>query len=83
MKIKIVSVYDNKSKTYDTPQFVASSMAAIRGFINATKDEKSPFHQFPLDFELHEIAEFDNENGEIKCGIKCLAKAEHLVEMKK
>lgn len=63
--MKIFSMYDTKAKFYVQPFSETSTVAALRGFEVAVNDGKSTFSRFPDDFELHELADFDPQTGEI------------------
>lgn len=63
--MKIFSMYDRKAGYYIQPFSETSTVAALRGFEVAVNDAKSTFGRFPDDFELHELASFDSNTGEL------------------
>jgi len=63
--MKIFAMYDKKAGHYLQPFPEPSAIAALRGFEIAVNDAKSIFSRFPDDFELHELADFDQATGEI------------------
>lgn len=60
---KIFSVYDGKIKAFMRPFLEQHTGAAQRSFELACKQEDSPFAQFPADFVLYEIGNFNPETG--------------------
>lgn len=56
------SVYDSKAKVYMQPFYMMNKGTAIRAFDQTCNDPKSQFHQYPEDFTLFEVGEFDDEN---------------------
>ncbi|QXP44329.1 MAG: nonstructural protein [Arizlama microvirus] len=66
MLISIFAVKDIKVSEFKNPFLQTSAIEAVRGFTVAMRDENTLFSQFPEDFELHEIAQFDNVAGKIK-----------------
>lgn len=65
MKTKMFSIYDTKMESYGTPFFMPKRGAAMRAFGDLAKDPKSTIHQHPTDYDLYELAEYDDESGEI------------------
>lgn len=63
--MKIFCMIDMKAGFYMQPFPETSTVAALRGFEVAVNDGKSIFSRFPDDFCLMELAEFDQNTGEI------------------
>lgn len=63
--MKIFAMYDTKASYYLQPFPETSTIAALRGFEIAVNEGKSQFNRFPDDFCLHELADFDQQSGEI------------------
>lgn len=63
--MKIFSMFDTKASTYIQPFAETSTIAALRGFEVAVNEGKSTFSRFPDDFCLMELAEFDQNTGEL------------------
>lgn len=63
--MKIFTVYDCKAKTYLNPFVQRTSAEAIRGFESAANDTQSSISQYPEDFTLMEIGEWDETNATI------------------
>lgn len=62
MIVRVYTVYDSKAEAYTTPQFYQTKGIAIRAFIEAIKQEDTPFCKYPEDFTLFEVGEFDDSN---------------------
>ncbi|AXH75313.1 MAG: nonstructural protein [Microviridae sp.] len=58
----LYTVYDSKARTYSNPFTAVNQQVAIRDFTQAANDINSQIHQFPGDFKLLEIGEFDDES---------------------
>lgn len=66
MIYEIYSVYDNKVGAYLQPFFVRTQPEAIRSFTGTCQDKKHLFGVHPLDFSLHFMGKWNDENGEIQ-----------------
>ena len=66
MIIKMFNVYDSKVEAYHRPFFANSTGEAKRMIIEAAKDESSMLFQYPADFTLFEIGDFDDNDGQIE-----------------
>lgn len=64
MVLKCVIVFDQKSESYESPQFVRATGEAIRTFQSMVNDGKSIFSKHPGDFILFELGEFNERTGE-------------------
>lgn len=73
--MKLVSVFDIKAQSFSPPIAEHSIASAIRAFTTVVNEEKTPYNQFPDDFRLMELGEFDTGNGELKSGLKDLGLA--------
>jgi len=63
--MKIFAMYDTKAQTFLQPFPETSTIAALRGFEVAVNEGKSTFSRFPDDFCLMEIADFNQDTGQI------------------
>lgn len=63
--MKLFTVYDSKARIYGKPFCAESSVEAIRSWMQICKSEDSQFAQFPDDFSLYEIGEYNNETAKI------------------
>lgn len=62
----ILSIYDSKAEAFMRPFFVPTVMVGLREFQKMSQEEESPINQFPLDYSLWKLGEFDEFSGEIK-----------------
>lgn len=60
MITKVYSVYDNKSMSYKSPFYASARGEAVRTFTVGVNTPNSQLNMFPDDFELWEVAEFDD-----------------------
>lgn len=63
--MKLFSMYDTKAQTYIQPFAETSTISALRGFDVAVNESKSTFARFPDDFCLMELADFDQNTGQL------------------
>lgn len=63
---KVFSIYDKKSKLYNQPFMDVAIGPAERNFRMLVNDGKSIPGQFPDDFELYYIADYQEETGSYK-----------------
>ena len=62
--IKIVTaIYDSKCEAYSAPSLFKTRGEAMRAWIEAVKDEKSPMFKHPEDYTMFEIGTYDEEKG--------------------
>lgn len=64
----IIAVIDRAIMTYGQPMAVPSTAVAVRSFIDEANNnaEGNQLNKHPEDFELHQLATFDDETGEFK-----------------
>lgn len=70
MQMSIYCVYDRVAKTYYTPFFMYNDDHAKRTFMQMQRDENTPMHNSPEDFDLYHIGYFGNESGLAEGGIQ-------------
>jgi len=63
MKTKMYTVLDTKAVAFLSPWFASTHALAFRNCEKACRNPESPFRQFPADFNLFCIGEFDDELG--------------------
>ena len=61
MKHKIFSIHDAAAKSYIAPFFLPEEGQAIRGFKSAVNNPDHAFGQWPNDYSLMQIGEFDDQ----------------------
>ena len=76
MQLKAFSIRDAKAGVFNTPFFQKSIGEAERNFDKLCKDSSSMVAQYPDDFDLYLIGEYDDQSG----NIKCLDTPQHLVK---
>lgn len=64
--LKIYSIRDSKGEMFNTPFFQKTHGEAERSFRNVVKDERSLPSQYPEDFDLYYLGEFDDVTGQIQ-----------------
>lgn len=63
--IQIFAVYDKKTEAHLQPFFLQTNAAAIRMFEKECKNQESPFCQYPADYTLLSIGQYDEITGVI------------------
>ena len=63
---KLFTVFDRESKTFDRPFAAPTERDARAGFAHAVNNKETNFGQFPNDFDLYLLGEFDPREGELK-----------------
>jgi len=76
MQLKAFSIRDSKGEIYNTPFFKNTHGEAERDFRMLCKDEKSMVFQYPDDFDLYYIGEYDNQKGTMSS----LATPQHIIK---
>lgn len=62
-KLVVATVYDTKAETYFQPFFARTRAEALRSFKQAANQEGHTFNNFPGDFHLFIVAEWDEDTG--------------------
>lgn len=75
MKI-LVALYDRAVEAYAPVMTVNTRNEAIRSFRAAVNDPQSPIHANPTDYELWQLATYDDEKGVIEESRDVIARAE-------
>lgn len=63
MMLKVYSVYDVKVQAYSTPFFSVNDSTAFRSFSQLRNDPATQVNQFPDDFRLYRLGDFDDSSG--------------------
>lgn len=66
MRLKAYSVRDSKGEVYHTPFFQKTHGEAERNFTALARDPKSQVSQFPEDYDLYYIGEYDDNTGKFE-----------------
>lgn len=60
---KLFSVYDSKAAAFNMPFSSANRSTAVRDFTRAANDPSTSMYEFPEDYTLYEVGEFDEDLG--------------------
>jgi len=63
MILKAFSVRDQKTELFNTPFWQKSHGEAERNFSTLVRDEKSTIAQYPEDYDLYYIGDYDDAKG--------------------
>jgi len=65
--MKIYAIHDTRANTYSSLMALQTDAHAVRSFTQEVNraDNGNMLNQFPADFALHSIGEFNEENGHI------------------
>lgn len=66
MLLKAFSIRDAKGEFFGNPFFQGTHGEAERVFRQAVNDVKTSLNQFPEDYDLYYVGEFDNHTGHFK-----------------
>lgn len=61
--MKVFSVYDLKSESFEAPFFSPAVGAAVRMFADAVNDPQTRLAKHPADYQLFEVASYDDAVG--------------------
>jgi len=64
-KLQIYSVQDQRANIFHAPFFVRTHGEAERTFQQVVNDDKTQVGQYPEDFNLYHIGEYDDGTGKI------------------
>lgn len=65
MLTKVYSIRDQKAQVFNSPWFAKTHGEAERNFRSLVNDEKSMVHQYPLDFDLYYLGDYDTDSGKL------------------
>lgn len=63
MIVQVFSVFDSKAASFAQPFFSPTIVTAQRAFTGACKETTSMLNQYPEDFCLFHLGEFDDQTG--------------------
>nr|QJB19060.1 MAG: nonstructural protein [Microvirus sp.] len=64
--LQVYAVFDKAVGAFAQPIFVRSRGEALRSFMQAVSADGSQMGRFAADYELHQLAEYDDQTGEFK-----------------
>lgn len=82
----VCSVWDSAVRSYGQPIFVPATAAAVRSFQDEIRrgGQDNLLASHPEDFELHHIADFDDDTGGfVSVGPLCLIRGKDAVAQEK
>ena len=65
MKLQIFSLYDEKAKSYNTPQYMGHKGEGIRALQTTLEQKDSMLGKYPEDYSLYKLGDFETTTGEI------------------
>lgn len=65
MQLKIYSIRDSKSEIFNLPFYKHTHGEAERDFSQISNDPKSSIYQYPEDYDLYFVGEYDDNSGKI------------------
>jgi len=63
MRLKLYSIRDAKGECYNTPFVQKAEGEAIRTFHKLSQDKSSMPGQYPDDYDLYHLGDFDDQTG--------------------
>ena len=66
MKINLYAVRDTKSMTFGRPFLLQNDEMAMRSFMSAVTGADEPMSEYPDDYTLYRIGEYDDTTGLIE-----------------
>jgi len=72
------SIYDNGVKVFHPPFYKPTKVQALRDFETLVNDQKSALHEYPEDFDLYYLGDYDDNTGKITT----VASPEHIQKAK-
>lgn len=69
MKLYAFAIRDKKVEAFMPVFFVRARGEAVRHFMDACNDKSTPFNKHPGDYELFELAQFDDVSGEFESSV--------------
>lgn len=65
MELKMFSIRDAKAEIFHPPFFKKTHGEAERDFTTLVRDEKTPAHQYPEDYDLYFIGTYYDDSGKM------------------
>lgn len=66
MLLKMFSIRDSKGEIFNPPYYAKTHGEALRSFKTLSNDPKSTINQYPEDFDLYFLGEYDDQTGKLK-----------------
>lgn len=65
MRVNVYAIHDVKAGAFLQPWFAPTHAMAFRNIEKSMRTPNSPFSDFPADFTLFKVGEFEDDTGEI------------------
>lgn len=82
MRQVVVAVFDRAAQLFGRPFFVAAAGQAVRSFsdeVNRKDDQRGEFARHPDDFDLWQLALYDDNAGEFESAQKILVRGKDVL----
>lgn len=82
MKQIVCAVYDRAAELYGRPFYVSAPGQAVRSFsdeVNRADGDRGDMAKHPDDFDLYQLAVFNDNSGEFVPGVVILARGKDVV----
>lgn len=66
MILKVFAIFDTKAELYKNPWYMATVAEAVRAFGDLANDTSSVINRHPKDFQLVQVAEWDDSTGKFE-----------------
>lgn len=63
--MKAYNVFDSAAKAYTLPNFMSTNGLAVRAFTEAVNNKETPMGQYPADYTMFCIGEYDEQTGQL------------------
>lgn len=80
MSLVVVSVFDSAVQAFGRPAYVHTPAEAVRSFRDEVNNPESYVSKHPEDYELHQLAIFDERLGSFEVNQVLLVRAKDLKE---
>ncbi len=72
MKMKMFAIHDSKAEAFNVPFSLPNEALAVREFTALVNSPDSQIGQFPEDYTLFEVGEYDTQSGKIESTVLSL-----------
>lgn len=66
MILRMYSIRDTKAEVFGAPFYKNTHGEAERDFQRLIRDEKSTVNQYPEDFDLYYLGDYDDQSGKVR-----------------
>lgn len=72
MKMKMFAIHDSKAEAFNVPFTLPNEALAVREFTALVNSPDSQIGQFPEDYTLFQVGEYDTQSGKIESHVLSL-----------